>query len=339
MDAGKRRRKRLGPSALTGYVSAISNFLRFLSVKSYLLKGFATESELPGYITTLANISKALFKKRMVEDKARKMLQIESIIPPAILGMFKNSTVYKSAKHLLSEIKHNRKPVSKKSFEQIRNAIILQVYVSNGKRAGDITNMKVAEFEKWRTGDEEGDHIVFVSEHKTSASKFSNVNFHGKLFKLVEKYRISFSEFLSQSDELFPYVSSSSVVRKMKASELNVCLNRVWGEYVSADQRPELVQFRQGTNCTKINTSNIRFSIVTAYHELHPDLGDQTKLSIHFAHDAETARRHYDARMGASTSSHATKQIRRMTGEGETSDSAPDETPEDGMTVYIFIFP
>jgi len=90
---GNARGKVLSLSSMTCYMSAVKRFLSFLAIKCHLLKNFATEGELPGYIKSVEYVITALCKKRLVVDNERRMSDVSRIIPTSVIGMFRSSKV------------------------------------------------------------------------------------------------------------------------------------------------------------------------------------------------------------------------------------------------------
>ena len=114
------------------------------------------------------------------------------------MGMFRGSKLYKKAKKLLKEIQKGTKPADKPNFEFLRNVIMLQIEISKGNRAGDVSNMTLDEFslrrgDRRRTKRATTCFTYFIGLHKAISALFSMVNFHGHIFKLVQRYISVFS--------------------------------------------------------------------------------------------------------------------------------------------------
>jgi hypothetical protein len=180
------------------------------------------------------------------------------------------------------------------------------ILIKNAKRAGDIVNMTIKEFDEVRPSQSNSiDHFVYVKAHKTSATHFSRVNFYGEIYDMANHYdKVFGTKFLAPSGFFFPHVSViEGMPRQMTSSELNVALNRTWREFCD----------RSKIACTNITTSIIRKSIITVVYKRATCTNEvKQNLASHMAHSSDTARRHYDRTLGFEVSSKVTQDIRNI---------------------------
>jgi len=195
---------------------------------------------------------------------------------------------------------------SKVDFEKTRNCLMLKLFLLNAKRAGDVINMRIEEFECARSTKHDSlDHIVHVREHKTSTSKLSPINFHGKFYTQMTRYLATFKiSYLQPTGYMFPHVTNAGVPRRMNQSQLNVAIKRTWVSFRNTSATPELLPL---TLCT----SFIRKSTVTTLYGAGADVDMQNSLAVQMAHDPSTARLYYDGLQGLTSSSAGTSAIRQ----------------------------
>jgi len=70
---------------------------------------------------------------------------------------------------------------------------MLCLSITNARRTGDLINMTLSEFQRAQVSESDaGDHVVFVSFHKTSQSEYCRVNVYCALYKLATDYVAAF---------------------------------------------------------------------------------------------------------------------------------------------------
>jgi hypothetical protein len=294
-------------STMAVYLNSIRLFLIFLQIQPFRLQGFCSAVELGSYMAYITKCSQSLSRIRTTQDQERRIAELNTHIPADVLREFATGFHVKHTSVLLNEhLKRKEKNPTIDSFEFTRNTLIMCILISNAKRAGDLTNMTLDEFNDSHKSEHDAqDNMVHIKEHKTKATHFSKVNFYGELHVTATKYRDVFGEkFIKPSGYFFPYVPKGAPTpRQMTASELNVALNKTWSEFCSRSNNAHVRQ--------EINTSFIRKSIVTNVYKTANNNDDMINLASHMAHSTATAQRHYDTTLGIEKSSAATKAIRK----------------------------
>jgi hypothetical protein len=161
---------------------------------------------------------------------------------------------------------------------------MLTVELHNARRTGDLVNMTVQQFQAARsTKTDRNDHVVFVYDHKTSATSSCPVNFY------AERYvRIFGERLLLPTGRMFPHATSlvPGNALQMTRSQYNVAINRAWTEF-----RSVALDHRLPDN---ISSRYIRHAMVTAVHE-EGDTVAIAEAADHMSHSVTTAKSHYDA--------------------------------------------
>ena len=222
-------------------------------------------------------------------------------------------------------------------FCLMRDHLFFEFCISNAHRSGVLANVTVQQFKKGKW-DDEGNLIMMVLKHKTSASHgpavlLANKEIAGMLTTFIKKVR---KNIIAGIDNIF----TSWTGVKMQSGAISYQLNKLWekaGIFKDSDHK--------NISCTVFRKS------ATTGKRLGDDNDDQI-VADHMAHNIATANKHYHIRnrqKGAAKASTyiknfyegQSKEVKNLSEseaeiiaptESEISDGEESDNCEDGMS-------
>lgn len=295
---------------LANYVSSVKLLLSFLlrpSGRKYLIE-WGTDQDVHTMQIYLRNLSLTYRNERSLEENVRHRKNMDVHIDTDLVGEYLSTQnkvfddVVKKAQEFNPPRKFGQKELCKEVL-YIRDHLLLRSYLSNGRRAGDLINMTMLEFENIQ--DHGRDHVVVVDRHKTKAKYHCRINFRGILYEGVKSYVKNVRQYCKQEGSIADEVFVNTVGRPMDASSVNKAINGAWAAWC---------QYK-GVDYAPISTSLVRGEVTTKVRDLEGVTRDQElAMAAHLCHSAATSDRHYDRSLGLKKTLDSTALIRQAYG-------------------------
>ena len=215
------------------------------------------------------------------ETQKRKHEHRKNIISGELIAHYRKSKICQS---LLSRPLETIDQVN-----MLRNHILLDVQLCNGKRTGIYENLYVADInnaEKVSNG-----FVVLVAEGKTfKSSGAAGILFDPKQYSAINTYIEKYRYHLNPKTEQVFCKESGEM---STTSDLGIFLQDAWTHFGN----------RENLEVGKVNFTLIRKTLVTLSRENGVDLETQRKMAAHMDHTVATANRFYDVSTGINTTS------------------------------------
>lgn len=239
------------------------------------------------------------FRQNCAKRHWEKMEEdFHALITPDQIKQFETSKAARDVVCLLGQLSsaHNIQ-ITHAQYTLIRDFLLVEISIDNANRAGALSNMTVAEYD--RMAKESDEFVVLVKNHKTvSTYGPTRIVFSPKLKSWMDVFlrevRLKFTPSNTGPDKC---VSKTSSGEPMVSSQINKAIKSVWKK-AEVEGAPSSTLFRK--------------SAVSTVHSCSESNEARGNLADFMAHNVSTAMRFYRLQEKSKSSVKASKHLRQV---------------------------
>lgn len=266
------------PGTVKNYCGTLKLFFKFLMCEKPKEVVFSQE-EAQSMIATTSNWQASFKGKAQIQHFRKQLKDLKKKLAPKDILAFDKSDYAVKTRGTIRRRKNAASPPSAREFTTARDFIITSLILGNAIRPGVIHGITLREFKDGGGGN--GDHIVYVMDHKTKKTSGPRaVVFPSELYDLTIIYIHRIRNLLSDmghknDDKVFTSLTGNRMSSSLVNGQWTACFEKATGW------------------CIPTNATIVRKSFVSYAHKNHGDTETKRNLANMMCHSEKTAASSY----------------------------------------------